>query len=94
MNVVDSSAWLEYFADGPNASFFAGPIEDAEALVVPTICLFEVFQRVRQQYDESAAPQVLAAMVQGTVVDLEAEIAVSAAAASGANPTQLPVQSP
>ena len=23
MNVVDSSAWLEYFADGPNARFFA-----------------------------------------------------------------------
>jgi hypothetical protein len=36
MNVVDSSAWLEYFADGPNASFFAEPIEDIEALVVPT----------------------------------------------------------
>jgi hypothetical protein len=26
MNVVDSSAWLEYFADGPNASFFAASI--------------------------------------------------------------------
>jgi hypothetical protein len=23
MNVVDSSAWLEYFANGANASFFA-----------------------------------------------------------------------
>ena len=37
MNVVDSSAWLEYFADGPNASFFAEPIEDTEGLVVPTL---------------------------------------------------------
>ena len=49
MNVVDSSGWLEYFADGANASFFAGPIEDIEALVVPTISLFEVFKRVLQQ---------------------------------------------
>lgn len=48
MNVVDSSAWLEYFADGANASFFAGPIEDIEALVVPMIRLFEVFKRVLQ----------------------------------------------
>lgn len=79
MNVVDSSAWLEYFADGPNASFFASPIEDIEALVVPTICLFEVFKRVCQQHDESAALQVLAAMLQGKVVDTRAEIAVSAA---------------
>ncbi|MXY67188.1 MAG: type II toxin-antitoxin system VapC family toxin [Acidobacteriia bacterium] len=82
MNVVDSSAWLEYFADGANASFFAGPIEDIEALVVPTISLFEVFKRVLQQRDESAALHATAAMQQGTVVELGAEIAVSAAALS------------
>ncbi len=45
MNVVDSSAWLEYFADGPNATFFARPIEAVEELVVPSITLFEVFKR-------------------------------------------------
>lgn len=82
MNVVDSSAWLEYFADGANASFFAGPIEDIEALVVPTISVFEVFKRVLQQRDESAALQATAAMQQGTVVGLGAEIAVRAAALS------------
>ena len=82
MNVVDSSGWLEYFADGANASFFAGPIEDIEALVVPTISLFEVFKRVLQQRGESAALQATAAMQQGTVVELEAEIALSAAALS------------
>lgn len=82
MNVVDSSAWLEYFANGANASFFAGPIEDIEALVVPTISLFEVFKRVLQQRNESAALQAAAAMQQGTVVGLGAEIAVSAAALS------------
>ncbi len=82
MNVVDSSAWLEYFADGVNASFFAGPIEDIEALVVPTISLFEVFKRVLQQRDESAALQATAAMQQGTVVELGSEIAMSAAALS------------
>ena len=82
MNVVDSSAWLEYFADGANASFFAGPIEDIDALVVPAISLFEVFKRVLQQRNESAALQAAAAMQQGTVVELGAEIAVSAAALS------------
>ena len=82
MNVVDSSGWLEYFADGANASFFAGPIEDIEALVVPTISLFEVFKRVLQRRGESAALQATAAMQQGTVVDLEAEIALNAAALS------------
>ena len=79
MNVVDSSAWLEYFADGPNASFFAEPIEDIEALVVPTLSLFEVFKRVLQQSDESTALRAAAVMQQGTVVDLEATIALNAA---------------
>ena len=79
MNVVDSSAWLEYFADGPNASFFAGPVEDTDSLVVPSISLFEVFKRVLQHSDESAALQAVAVMQQGTVVDLGAAIAVNAA---------------
>jgi uncharacterized protein with PIN domain len=43
MNAVDSSAWLEFFADGPNAGEFAAAIEDADSLIVPTISLFEVF---------------------------------------------------
>jgi uncharacterized protein with PIN domain len=49
MNVVDSSAWLEYFADGPNAAIFAKPIEATRSLLVPSLALFEVFKRVSQQ---------------------------------------------
>lgn len=46
MNVVDSSAWLECFADGPNAQHFSSPIEQPEALLVPSITIFEVFKCV------------------------------------------------
>jgi len=46
MNLVDSCGWLEYFADGPNAGFFAPPLEDADKLIVPTICVLEVFINV------------------------------------------------
>ena len=60
MNVVDSSGWLEYFADGPNAAFFAAAIEKPVELVVPTISLYEVFKRVLQQRDHGAALQVVA----------------------------------
>lgn len=42
MNVVDSSGWLEYFADGPNADFFAPAIENTSELVVPTISIYEM----------------------------------------------------
>ncbi len=79
MNVVDSSGWLEYFADGPNADFFAPAIESVSELVVPSISIYEVFKRVLQQRDESDAIQAIAVMQQGLVVDLDTTIALNAA---------------
>lgn len=78
-HVVDSSAWLEYFADGPNAEYFARPIEAPAGLVVPSITLLEVFKRLLQQRSESDALQAVAVMQQGQVVDLDAPLALSAA---------------
>jgi toxin FitB len=80
MNVVDSSAWLEYFADGPKAEHFASAIEDTAALVVPSITVLEVFKRISQQRDEATALQYVAVMQQGRVVDLDAALALRAAA--------------
>ena len=79
MNLVDSSGWLEYLADGPNAEFFAPPIEDTGRLIVPTISVLEVFKRVLQQRSENEALQAVALMRQGKVVDLDADLALSAA---------------
>ena len=79
MNVVDSSGWLEYFADGPNAGFFAPAIENTAELVVPTLSLYEVFNRVLQQRGEGDALQAVAVMIQGTTVDLNMDLALSAA---------------
>ena len=79
MNVVDSSGWLEYFANGKNARFFAAPVENTSSLVVPTLTLFEVFKRVLQQRDETGALQAVALMQQGTVVDLTGSLSLEAA---------------
>ena len=79
MNVVDSSAWLEYFANGPNAGAFASAIQATEELVVPSITLLEVFKRVYQQRGEGPALQAVALMQQGAVVDLDAPLALTAA---------------
>ena len=79
MNVVDSSAWLEYFADGPNAGFFAPAIEATDELIVPSICLLEVFRRVCQQRGEGPALQAVAVMQQGRVLDLDSALALIAA---------------
>ena len=79
MNVVDSSAWLEFLGDGPNASQFAKAIEKTSELVVPTLTIFEVFKRTLQLKGEPAALDAAATMLQGQVVDLSATIAIDAA---------------
>jgi predicted nucleic acid-binding protein len=82
MNVVDSSGWLEYFADGPNADFFAPAIENIAELIIPSITVYEVFKRVLQQRGEEDALQSVAVMMQGRVIDLDVVVALSAASIS------------
>ncbi len=79
MNVVDSSGWLEYFANGANAGFFAPAVEDVNKLIVPSIVILEVAKRVMDRRGERDALRVVAQMEQGQVVDLNASLALSAA---------------
>jgi predicted nucleic acid-binding protein len=79
MNVVDSSGWLEYLVDGPRAAEFLEPLSDTENLIVPTICLYEVFKVVLRERGEEKAVQAIALMLRGNVVDLNDTIAVQAA---------------
>jgi predicted nucleic acid-binding protein len=79
MNVVDSSGWLEYLAEGPNADFFAPAIENTAELTVPSISIYEVFKRVSQQRDEHTALKATALMIQGQVINLDVSLALSAA---------------
>jgi toxin FitB len=80
VNVVDSSGWLEYLADGPGAEFFAPALEQVENLVVPTIILLEVGRVVHRQRGEEAALQTMALLEQATLADLDANLAKSAVA--------------
>lgn len=79
MNLVDSSGWLEYFADGRNAKFFASVLEDTNNLIVSTINIYEVFKRVLQQRGEDAALQAVALMQHAAVIDVTSPIALDAA---------------
>jgi predicted nucleic acid-binding protein len=82
MNVVDSSGWLEYLSDGPNAGFFAPAVEATSQLVVPTISIYEVFKRLLVQRGESEALQAVALLAQGAVVELNLSLAMDAAKVS------------
>jgi predicted nucleic acid-binding protein len=82
MNLVDTSGWIEYFFAGPNASFFAGPIEATQELIVPVVCLYEVFKKVNLVADEARALQAVAQMKQARVVELTEDIALKASLVS------------
>ena len=78
MNIVDSSGWLAYFADEPNAKHFLAPLNDTASLVVPTVTIYEVFKVVLRESSENEALQAAVAMRKGTVVDLTASLAIAA----------------
>lgn len=82
MNLMDTSGWLEYFFAGPDADYFAATIEDTGTLIVPSICLYEVFRKVNQVGDESRALQAVAQMKQGQVLPVDETIALKAALVS------------
>lgn len=77
MNVVDSSGWLEYFADEPNADFFAPAIEATQELTVPVISIYEAFKRVCQQRGENEALLAVAHMLQGRIIVLDSPLFVA-----------------
>ena len=79
MNIIDSSGWLEYFSDGPNAKYYLPPLNDTSSLIVPVITIYEVFKVVLRETDENEAFQAVAAMQKGKVVELTANIAMFAA---------------
>ena len=78
MNIVDSSGWLAYFADEPNAKHFLIPLNDTDSLVVPTVTIYEVFKVVLRESSENEALQAAVAMRKGRVVDLTASMAIAA----------------
>jgi len=78
MNIVDSSGWLAFFADEPNAKHFLLPLKDTSILVVPTVSIYEVFKVILRESGEDKALQSIAAMQAGLVADLTARLALEA----------------
>ena len=78
MHIVDTSAWLEYFADSPQARHFAAAVEDTEHLLVPAVIVYEVFKKVALAFDENRALQAIGQLKQGRVVNVDEAIAIYA----------------
>ena len=85
MNVVDSSAWIEYLQDTARADLFAQAIEDRAALLVPTIALFEVHKMLNRKLPVDVVTQCLDVMRMGRVLDLTDQRAIAASRVANAH---------
>ena len=79
MILVDSSGWLEYFAAGPNADFFAKAILGSEEILVPTIVFYEIFKKILIERGEEPALQTIGQLHKYKIVDLDEDLSLSAA---------------
>jgi predicted nucleic acid-binding protein len=77
--VLDSSCWLEYFADTDRADLFAAEIAATETLVVPIITVYEVIKKLTRDVGDEVAAAALALMQQGHVVDIGMGLVLDAA---------------
>ncbi|GAB4440714.1 MAG: hypothetical protein OHK0011_23230 [Turneriella sp.] len=79
MNVIDSSAWIEYIAGTRYAGLFEAPIADQKNLIVPVITIYEIFRKILGERDEDAALTAVSYLRSATVVDVDVAVALEAA---------------
>lgn len=77
--VLDSSCWLEYFADTDRADLYATVIEHTEQLLVPVITVHEVAKKLAREAGDEVAASALSLMQRGQVVAIDLPLALEAA---------------
>lgn len=78
MRLLDSSVWIEYFANGQYTDVYAAAIRDVDHPLVSPINLYEVFRRVMQQRSEHEAYLAVAIMLDGRMLDIDGQLALEA----------------
>ena len=77
--VLDSSCWLEYFADTDRADLFASAIEAVETLIVPVLTVYEVIKKLAREAGDEVASAALSLMQRGRIVDIDLSLSLEAA---------------
>jgi predicted nucleic acid-binding protein len=77
--VVDSSGWIEYFTEGPNARRYGRYLEKPSDLVTPTIVLYEVYKLIKRERTEEEALLATAQIQKTRMVPLSESLSLAAA---------------
>jgi predicted nucleic acid-binding protein len=76
--VLDSSCWLEHFADTDRAGLFAPALATPGNLVVPIITVYEVVKKLAREMGDEVASQALTLMQQGHLVTVDLALSLAA----------------
>ena len=81
MLVIDTSAWIEWFAASPAGQTVASHLPDRPSRLVPTIVQLELAKWLARERYEHAANEVIALTHLCNIVPLSTKIAIAAAKA-------------
>lgn len=76
---LDSSCWLEVFDANPRAKLYQALAARPQELLVPVLTLYEVHKYLRRVRGADAALKAASYMEQGQVVDVTADLCLTAA---------------
>ena len=79
MNLIDSSAWIEYLREGSHASALEKYLLHPQSLIVPTLVVFEVYRFLVKKVGMKEAIFAITQLQKGTLLELNEEIALYAA---------------
>lgn len=80
MIVLDSSAWIEIFRDGPNCTVFRDAVAGSDGVLLPTISVFEIVKRMLRETDDAVVADIAGTLQQLTTsVALDGDLAQRAA---------------
>jgi predicted nucleic acid-binding protein len=76
---LDSSCWMEFFADTDRADLYAAAIDHVEHLVVPVVTIYEIVKTLTREAGDEVAAAALSLMQRGQVVAVDLSLALDAA---------------
>jgi predicted nucleic acid-binding protein len=78
MKVIDSSAWVEHFADGPLAEAFAAHLVEPGEIITPTLVLYEVYRWARRHGTDADAMEIVGHLEHTCFASADVTVAIAA----------------
>jgi predicted nucleic acid-binding protein len=89
--VVDSSGWVEFLGGGPKADAFGKYLENPEAVLLPSIVVYEVYKKMLREQSPDLGERFLSHTFGFQERELALDVSLAASAARVSLATNLPM---